>query len=406
MPGLLDNQAGTPALSGAVSNDQQYANCFTVSETTVFHRVDWYAVTNDVANAPASIRLWRADNSTQVQAITTIPQQAGPGWQSIQLGDPITCSAGIEYRLGWHASNGRKVAVWAADPTVDPPAPMAWSTSDKSLQRASATLIPNAGWVGTAAVSLHTDDAPTNNPPPSQPPNNTGLPITADLAYWLHKDTSNPDSAVKLIHDWLLEDASAYLAKLTTIEGATAVIGSASSSGDTTAMGRLATIITLVTALASVTDDVASAITTILGWTEDQGAPTALILDRLAYLQESIGLDMARRNEAITPEVWTLVDTLEWDGPFTWDVPADRYRLHVETVGPFRPVNVVAGVDVLYRSGWWSLLTDTVADERRWLSFRDQDLWVPGVRAPGILVHPWPEATGTLQAWQRNAPTP
>lgn len=405
MVGLLDNQA--VFTSNEIGEAQYMFGRFHVEAEFVVNSLRWYANGTGSSWLPDRIALCNETTNTVLRDLPCV-EPAVAGWQTVDADGPVTLTPGNVYRIGTRARNVWTTwrAVLADGNIVAPPAPFVWESDPTQYYTSvSATSGFAAGTMTAAEVSGTAGSTPPEEPPASEPDPGT-LDPGGSLAYWLHRATANPDSAVKLVHDWLLNDASTYLSRLSTIEGQTAVIGSVSSSGTSTAMGRLAALLTALTAVASVADDVLSAVNTILGWTEDQGAPTSLILDRLEYLQESVGLDMARRNEAITPELWTLVDTLEWDGPFTWGVPADRYRLHVETVGPFRPVNVVAGLDVLYKSGWWSLLTDTVADERRWLSFRDQDLWLPGVRAPGVLVHPWPEATGTIQAWQRNAPTP
>lgn len=397
------------SLSGAFDNTYNFSTRVTMTGNLTIRRFAWWATASG-GDVPSRFTVWRVGDGVKLYDTTTINATGSAGeWRWTDM-DELTLVVGETYSLQLSQTVGKTLPFSSATPTPDSPLTLAGGAV--RWYSIVSNSMANTSQSGVDYLAINVDDAGGSSPPtpPAEPPTTEPDPGSIDpggsLAYWLHKDTVNPDSAVKRIHDWLLNDASGYLAKLTTIEGATAVIGTASSSGESTAMGRLAAILSIVTAAASVTDDVLDAINTVLGWTDDQGAPTALILGRLEYLQGTIGLDWARRNEAITPEVWTLVDTLEWEGPFTWNVPADRYRLHVETVGPFRPVNVVAGLDVLYKLGWWSLLTDTVADERHWLSFRDQDLWVPGVRAPGIIVHPWPEATGTLQAWQRNEPTP
>lgn len=108
--------------------------------------------------------------------------------------------------------------------------------------------------------------------------------------------------------------------------------------------------------------------------------------------------------EPLPGEDWELLDTLEWDAPFSWNQPADCYVVHLTAVPTYVTAEDVAGTAYYSKAAWWAPLTGTLPHERHYCEFEYQVLHNLPLRCSGILFRPRNNFAGTIEAWQRPTP--
>lgn len=102
---------------------------------------------------------------------------------------------------------------------------------------------------------------------------------------------------------------------------------------------------------------------------------------------------------------WELSDTIDFDGPLAWDVPADAYVCTFSTWPETADQETVVGRLYLPRAAWWAPVTADLTHERHFCDLSPQVLHALPMRCQGILFNPRNNYTGTLQAYLRPDPT-
>lgn len=157
----LFDESGTP-------NDNQaynglYGNEFTVSQTTIVDRLDFYY--SSTTGNPAHMQLWNYDTSAMIVQCANTDTLTSPGWYSCSI-TPTTLSSGVHYFVGELAATG--IVGW----TSGGPAANTGFTLIGSKFSNGGCCPMSAGGYAPAAYGLHVQVA-TATPAPSSTPTTT-----------------------------------------------------------------------------------------------------------------------------------------------------------------------------------------------------------------------------------------
>lgn len=100
---------------------------------------------------------------------------------------------------------------------------------------------------------------------------------------------------------------------------------------------------------------------------------------------------------------WVMADEIDFVAALSWAVPADLYTVDVYTHSAALDSGLYAGVDVIWRLGWWAPLNGNYAQERRYFETERAHLSIAGARMPGLLLALPQGGTGHVQAWTFNS---
>jgi len=98
-----------------------------------------------------------------------------------------------------------------------------------------------------------------------------------------------------------------------------------------------------------------------------------------------------------------MADEIDFVAALSWAVPADLYTVDVYTHSAALDSGLYAGVDVIWRLGWWAPLNGNYAQERRYFETERAHLSIAGARMPGLLLALPQGGTGHVQAWTFNS---
>lgn len=386
---LWDAQQGAPTLpAGALGATTEYGVAFQVTQTTELSQLRWYRVQAGSANAPTTLRIWRADTSQVVYTAGSVPDNNAVGWQTHTLSPTVTLAPGIEYRVAACWPAGSKQPYFTTLPS--PPSGLAWSSTVRRFNSGAcafpATTNANAEY---EAVDVGVDITPGTIP---QTPA-TYADLLNQLAAWLISTGDNTHQVDGL--PWLIKGVvDAVAAELSTVHG-------------------------VVDAVEDLVDGLPTPINTILSWgLSGTQADIDTILTWIALAESqltgasagggsafsALADQIASATSPLSPVQfpstgWAQVADTTFDTSLAWAQAADLYVVTFTDLGSNIVNTVAAGIDVSYRLAWWTPLNGGFSRERRFIDFLDSHLEDGGRRMPGLLLHSPAGGTGTVQAW-------
>jgi hypothetical protein len=395
MVALLDNQPGPWGDNGPVGEEQHTANRFTVTAPFDAESFEWEClVANNAAYKPARLTLWNATDDLVVSTVNDVVTPTTTGRKLVALPAPVTLVTGKTYEVSWGGSGGtayHRPLIGSAS-AVDLPAPFQWANPKGGFNTTynvdkSGTLafITGCGITGEEAI------IPPGNPPAGEPNPGTLNP-SGSLAYWLHRDTVNPDSLPKITQELLAD----LVADETTRDAYyAALLGTASSSTTATVMGRLAALLPLVASVASIAADVVDIASFFTG-------ATCTIDDlcvKLDNVYQSLTTEVGRRRVSILDPAWVARETLVGAGNAIWDEPADRYVLTLTGWGALRKWTPIAGVDMFGYRGSATGITEDLLSHYFPLVGKKHIIYESGERFQGLLLNLDGDLEWTLEAY-------
>lgn len=386
---LWDAQQGAPTLAAqALGATTEYGVAFQVTQATELSQLRWYRVQAGSANAPTTLRIWRADTSQVVYTAGSVPDNNAVGWQTHTLSPTVTLATGIEYRVAACWPAGSKQPYFTTLPS--PPSGLAWSSTVRRFNL-GACAFPAATNANAEyeAADVGVDITPGTIP---QTPA-TYADLLNQLAAWLISTGDNTHQADGL--PWLTKGV------VDTINTATSAIKTVTDRLDSLSNGAISNLNAwssgAITKL-NQASDLANNWPTLLndrifGSSAGGGSAFSALADQIAN-------DTYPLSPVQFPDTgWAQVADTTFDTSLAWAQEADLYVVSFADLGLNIVNTVAAGVDVSYRLAWWSPLNGGFARERRFIDFPDAHLEDGGRRMPGLLLHSRPGGTGTVQAW-------
>lgn len=118
-----------------------------------------------------------------------------------------------------------------------------------------------------------------------------------------------------------------------------------------------------------------------------------------AYDGYLLGVD-AELSGFLPTASWSLVDTTSYTNSLKWNVPADKYRLHVATVVQWSTAATIQGEEVKRVIGAWFPFADGYKGQRMLIDAPKSELAQPnGRRMDGILLDTGTGSAGTVEAY-------
>lgn len=367
-------------------------NC--VSDTSVA-RIGFFRAAENVA--PVAVVLYRAD--TQAVVFRDDSPTIGPvgSWSWTECDAGINLVNGVSYRVCIVAGGTCGVAKGNIGAPA-PPSPLSFSGSPPYHYATSDAFPSSSGGVSTyLGIDLETGTPgiPDADPPPDGEPDPGTLNPGGSLAYWLHKETPNLDSAVKVLYDWWALDRLVLTAARDAIDDWNDRAGVLFGTSGVVLGGLLAARLDSLLA----TMDAVDAAIAELG-TPAQVSDVTAVGEALADLAVDVG-DI--RNTTPWPGTgWVKTGETTFEGCLAWEQQADLYVVGFTAIPDNVGTTEACGVTLYHRLAWASEKNGDHIGERRYIEFQNALVENNGRRMNGLLLVAKPLTEGTVEAWQIN----
>lgn len=381
---------------------------------------------------PQKLSLWRVSDQVKLFEKLSPVAQGNDQWNWYDLDTPIDLVSGTGYMVaGVWAAPDAAARTSGSSPSPQPTNPPMSAVRPAPYYYRLSDGFPDQAGISAVYLSLNVTDqgqGPINGTVPTAPSGSgPGTPTVNDLKWWLHKDTTNPDSIPKLM--WA--DLGTLMGRIGTfsqaagqtlkdnVDAILTILGNIPKRGDSEW--------TVAQKLWRITDALSSI--QITDWnTFAQRAPSQLtgasggggsafygpngtqVADGVEYLIEHAGdgtlFEKLREQLQLTPSPatdprWHNEATVTGTGPGVVTTGADLYRLSVTLGAGSRPgVSFGAGLDWHRYLGWVAPVRDGYVTERRKLEWLQSEWRYPPHFLHGLVISLGPGDDWSCECWQ------
>lgn len=389
---FFDTYAGAFTVAGSDSSVDLSLNFIPIADGTVsalaFHRGDTTS-----GHKPTHLLLYDGVDGSVLADITSLTDSVAVGWQETTLGTPVTVYANRLYKVAARWTGGYFTSSPSpyAEPT--PPYGLTWGATKRCYHYGgtvvSGATCDSSGWYALDIAI----DVGTSGAPPA-----TSADVLSTLeAWWDSSSTINGFSNLGV--DYALSEFADYLQW--SINNAKTVIGYLPTSGARTVLESLT--------------DLEQWLLNLFGGSS--GTPTVNLQDDPTGTMQTSGNALTDLYTALTDQIttvqasvsaplapfgatgWAMTDEQDWTDALDYAEPADLYVVDVYTYADTLDVSTYAGVDVIYRLGWWAPINAGYLEDRRYFDFTSNHLINGGRRMAGCWLALPRGGTGHVQAW-------